>query len=73
MELSIKILNDEFVKWMHRHGVGRNEEGLRFGQFVLNKYSISARHDIKDPMGSEDGFYDEAPSDAYSKLSKLIV
>ena len=72
MELNIEILNEEFIKWMHKHGVQRNEEGLRFGQFVLNKYSIKARHDIKDPMGSEDGFYDEVPSEAYNKIFKLI-
>tara|TARA_R110002051_G_scaffold283109_1_gene344838 strand:- start:46 stop:264 length:219 start_codon:yes stop_codon:yes gene_type:complete len=71
MELSIKILNDEFVKWMHRHGAGRNEEGLRFGQFMHNTYSIN----IVEGMESNsilDGYYDEAPSEAYNKIFKLV-
>lgn len=32
-------LNDEYINWTRQFGIGRNENDLRFGQFIVNKYT----------------------------------
>jgi len=61
MELNVNILNDEFVKWIHTFGNGRNNNDLRFGQYLHRKYKIQIITD-------EDGFYDEVPLKAYENI-----
>jgi hypothetical protein len=60
MELDINILNDEFLIWTGDFGNGRNNNDLRFGQFLHCKYHIETKED--------DGFYDEVPRDSYTKI-----
>ena len=61
MELDINILNNEFLNWIHQFGNGRNNNDIRFGQFLHRKYHIVFE-------ANEDGFYDEVPLDSYTKI-----
>ena len=66
MELTVEILNEEFLSWTQEHGNGRNKEGMRFGQYLHFKYEVLMG------VGCEDGFYNEAPLDSYRKLFNII-
>lgn len=40
--LSIDDLAYEYVMWISVYGKGRNGNGVRFGQYIYNKYNIEA-------------------------------
>ena len=40
IELNTKNLSDDYAWWIKRFGDGRSKLGLRFGQFIFNKYSF---------------------------------
>lgn len=46
MKLTYELLNEEFVRWNILNGSGRSDDGLRFGQYLSNKYDIANATDI---------------------------
>jgi len=60
MELNYSRLNGEYLSWAIEHGDGRNEQDLRFGQYLWSKYD-----NMKD---FTDVLYKESCEEAYSIL-----
>ena len=60
MILDYSKLNGEYITWSIEHSDGRNEQDLRFGQYLWSKY---------DNMGDfTDVFHKESCEEAYSIL-----
>jgi len=66
MKIDINILNEEFEKWIHTYGNGRNKKDLRFGQYLHFKYDLPLNNEVND------GFYDEMPLNAYNNITILL-
>lgn len=62
MELNYTRLNGEYLSWSLANGEGRNSEGLRFGQYLNNKYNNMNQF--------TDVFYVESCEVVYSTLLK---
>lgn len=69
-ELTDTILKNEFAKWLHENGKGRNSDHLRFGQYIWNKYIWRNQDTFR---GNNDGFYSESPSNAYLEIKKQLA
>ena len=41
MQLDYTRLNGEYLNWALKYGEERNEDDLRFGQYLLSKYDMS--------------------------------
>jgi len=61
-ELSYELLNLEYLNWALKYGEERNEDGLRFGEYLLSKYDMSSF--------STYSFYKEDYEETYSELLK---
>ena len=59
-ELSYELLNREYLNWALQYGEERNEDDLRFGQYLHNKYDMS--------NFKVDVFYTEDYEKTYSEL-----
>lgn len=59
-ELSYELLNGEYLNWALQYGEERNEDDLRFGQYLHNKYDMS--------NFKADVFYTEDYEETYSEL-----
>lgn len=46
MKLTIERLNLEYVAWDLDFGHGRNEQDIRFGQYLHNKYDMPSSLDV---------------------------
>lgn len=62
MELDYTRLNGEYLNWSLQYGEGRNEDDLRFGQYLYSKYDMS--------HFKVDVFYKEGCEETYSELLK---
>jgi hypothetical protein len=71
--LTKEILLDEYTNWRWDHGAGRNNQDLRFGQFIWNKYDMISMYDGKTPDISNDGFYTETPAIAYNQILANLI
>ena len=60
MILDYSKLNGEYITWSIEHSDGRNEQDLRFGQYLWSKYD-----NMKD---FTDVFHKESCEEAYSIL-----
>jgi len=60
--LTYSLLNGEYLSWALRYGDDRNENDLRFGQYLHSKYDMS---EFKI-----DVFYFEDYEEVYSELLK---
>lgn len=60
MELNYSRLNGEYLAWSLKNGDGRNEQDLRFAQYLWSKYD-----NMKD---FTDVFHIESCESAYSTL-----
>ena len=60
MKLTYQRLNGEYLSWSLENGEGRNEDDLRFGQYLYSKYD-----GMKD---FTDVFYIESCEEVYSIL-----
>lgn len=61
-ELTYERLNGEYLQWALNHGDERDNNDIRFGQMLHNKYDMS--------MFNTDVFYKEGCEDVYSELLK---
>ena len=74
--LTIEILDAEHQIWLTKYKRGRNEQGLRFGQYMWNYYDLDklfgyGPNNKRD--GHHDGFATEDPNVAYSIfITKLV-
>ena len=59
MKLTLERLNMEYLSWAVEFGEGRNKDGIRFGQYIHNKYDVPARIDA---------FYIEKTTKAYDTI-----
>jgi hypothetical protein len=59
MLLTYERLNGEYLDWALRYGENRNEDDLRFGQYLNSKYSMVSFNDV---------FYFEDYESVYSSL-----
>jgi hypothetical protein len=62
MQLDYTRLNGEYLNWALKYGEERNEDDLRFGQYLLSKYDMS--------NFKVDVFYIEDYEKTYSELLK---
>jgi hypothetical protein len=60
MELNYSRLNGEYITWSLTNGDGRNEQDLRFGQYLYSKYD--------NMKNFTDVFYKESCEEVYSIL-----
>ena len=60
-KLTWESLNNEYLNWALKYGEERNEDDLRFGQYLDSKYEI--QHDWIDGV-----FYSEDYEKVYSEL-----
>ncbi len=70
LELTSDLLMDELVKWHIKYGKGRNENDLRFGQFIWAKYDVGKL--FTEPDGGIDGFATENPVLAFEQISAKL-
>lgn len=66
-KLTPEDLNTEYVEWIRENGMGKNDKGLRFGQYLHFKYDV--------PMGlkgESDGFYTEKANIAHDEILSNI-
>jgi len=60
MELNYSKLNGEYISWSIAHGDDRNEQDIRFGQYLWSKYNNMSNF--------TDVFYVESCETTYSTL-----
>lgn len=60
--LTSENLSSEYIAWDFFHKDGRNEEDLRFGQYIHNAYRL-----VPDV-----GFYTESSSEAYVEIYEKL-
>lgn len=65
-KLTLEILNEKFVEWNHKWSQGRDDKGLRFGQWIHLYYRVP------ESDSANDGFYAEIPAEAYSELLTVL-
>lgn len=71
MKITVELLNLELAKWVMKNGSGRDKFDQRFGQHIWNKYDLNTLFPERD--SGLDGFGDENPHDAYTKIMEAIV
>lgn len=67
-ELNSQILVQELNIWLNKYKTGRNEQDLRFGQYIWSKYKWPNQE-----SNLKDGFYKEDPNKAYSEIIYQIT
>jgi hypothetical protein len=68
-KLTIDKLNSEFLVWANKYGNSRDEQDLRFGQYIHIKYELPKVSDYT----INDGFSSENVNVAYGCIVKLIT
>ena len=68
MELTIERLNGEYLDWALRYGQGRNDQDLRFGQFLDWKYDLKL-HLSDRSVGL---FYNESVDEVYDEILRVL-
>lgn len=63
MQLTIERLNLEYLSWAVEFGLGRNNNDIRFGQYVHGKYDLPSKIDV---------FYIENTDKAYHELLNYV-
>jgi hypothetical protein len=74
--LTQEKLTEHFNQWMKNVGPHRNEQDIRFGQYIWNRYNqqlSEAKAKISEMDRILDGFYPEYPETAYKQILKLIL
>lgn len=64
-ELDTSILVDEYVHWIRTYGNGRNEDDLRFGQYLINKYGTG--------KSCPAVFYEESASVVFTAVTEMFI
>lgn len=68
MELTIERLNGEYLNWSLQWGQGRNDQDLRFGQFLDWKYDLKL-HLSDRSVGL---FYNESVDEVYDEILRVL-
>ena len=68
-KLTIDKLNSEFLDWSNKYGNSRDEQDLRFGQYIHINYEVPKVSDYT----INDGFSSENVNVAYGYIAKLIT
>jgi hypothetical protein len=75
MNLNRPLLLELYTDWTKRWGSSRNDEGIRFGQWVWinwNSELTECRERFSSPDSLLDGFYAESPKTAYEQIYRLL-
>jgi len=64
--LTQEILDEKFVEWNQTWGQGRDNQDMRFGQWIHQYYLVP------ESDSANDGFYSENSAEAYSQLHLLL-
>lgn len=59
MKMTPERLNLEYIQWTTVNGIGRDDNDIRFGQYIHNKYDLPVKVDV---------FYTEKADRSYSVL-----
>lgn len=54
MELTYSELNGEYLDWSIQHGDGRDDNDMRFGQYLWSKYNMRDFTDVFNMESCED-------------------
>ena len=68
MELTIERLNGEYLDWALQWGQGKNDQDLRFGQFLDWKYDLKL-HLSDRSVGL---FYNESVDEVYDEILRVL-
>lgn len=72
--ITFEDLSMEYLAWKDSYGDGRNENDIRFGQYIHNKYDMSScNFGADDFINKADGFYSEKTQDAYEIISNRLL
>lgn len=63
MQLTLERLNMEYLGWSVEFLDGRNNNDIRFGQYIHNKYDLPGKIDV---------FYVESTERAYHELLQYV-
>lgn len=63
MQLTLERLNMEYLSWSVEFLDGRNNDDIRFGQHIHNKYDLPGKVDV---------FYVESTERAYHELLQYV-
>lgn len=69
MQLTIERLNGEYLDWTIRFGQGRNDQDLRFGQFLDWKYDLGLH--LSDRSAGL--FYNERVDEVYDEIHRVLL
>jgi len=72
MILNKDILYEEYVDWGKHYG-NRNNQDLRFGQYIWNKFNDDMKELFPDPYLEDDGFYVENFKKAYELINNKLI
>lgn len=68
MQLTIERLNGEYLNWTLNYNQGRNDQDLRFGQFLDWKYGLEL-HLSDRSVGL---FYNESADEVYNEILRVL-
>lgn len=68
MQLTIERLNGEYLDWTLRFGQGRNDQDLRFGQYLDWKYDLNLH--LSDRSAGL--FYNERVDEVYDEIYSVL-
>ena len=68
MQLTIERLNGEYLNWTLQWSQGRNDQDLRFGQFLDWKYDLKL-HLSDRSVGL---FYNESVDEVYNEIFRVL-
>lgn len=68
MKFDIKHLNLEYISWTINWGQARNDQDLRFGQYLDHKYDLKL-HLSDRSIGL---FYNESPDEVYNEILRVL-
>lgn len=68
MQLTIERLNNEYLNWTINYDQGRNDQDLRFGQYLDLKYNLEL-HLSDRSVGL---FYNESTDEVYNEILRVL-
>jgi hypothetical protein len=64
--LSMDHLTKEYIDWVIKHGVGRDQNDLRFGQYLCNHFLIAGE-------SAPEIFYEEDPAVVFTLVTENVL
>lgn len=66
INIDVDTFEKLYLLWLNKYGQQRNEEGIRFGQHIWNKYGVQGET-------WPEVFYAETTSKAYAHIIQYLV